>query len=64
MKKGDELLREVIRYHEGKGKYNFSELSDEQRANAAFDAWMDLYNEIKIYLASTSKKRYNLRAGK
>ena len=44
------LLQKIIDYNEGKGKYNFSNLSDYDRANAADDAWQDLRDEIKVFL--------------
>lgn len=50
--KAIELLREVIRYSEGEGKYNFSHLSDYERSNESFDAWQKLSDEIKNFLNS------------
>lgn len=46
----ERLMKKVIDYHEGKGEYNFSNLKQYQRNNAAFDAWHQLYREIKITL--------------
>ena len=47
-----ELLREVIAYNEGDGKYKFDHLPSEQRQNEAFDAWQELRERIKAFLRS------------
>ena len=49
-----ELLRRVIAYYEGRGKYNFSHLSNYDRDNAAFDAWQEIRQEIKEALRDYS----------
>jgi hypothetical protein len=46
------LLAEIIAYRQGKGKYNFSRLSDEKRSIAALGAWESLEMRIDQYLAS------------
>jgi hypothetical protein len=46
-----ELCAEVLAYYEGRGKYNFSQLSAYDRENAAFDAWQDIKQRLKEALA-------------
>jgi hypothetical protein len=48
------LLQKVIAYYEGRGKYNFSHLSNYDRDNAAFDAWQEIRQEIKEALRDYS----------
>ena len=48
------LCAEVIAYNEGQGKYNFTNLKSHERDNAAFDAWVNLRDEIKAALAATT----------
>lgn len=45
-----ELLAKVLRYRMGQLEYNFSHLNENDRANAAFDAWNELEIKIKNYL--------------
>lgn len=45
------LCAEVIAYNEGQSPYNFSDLNGEDRDNAAYDAWVELREEIKAALA-------------
>lgn len=50
------LLARVLAYYQGIGEYDFSSITDEQeKANAQYDAWHAIVNEIEYYL-STSKK--------
>lgn len=44
------LLFEVVNFHEGKAKYNYSGLNDNDRANQSFDDWQDIYRRIKSHL--------------
>jgi hypothetical protein len=46
-----QLCAEVLAYHEGQGKYNFSHLNPYDRENAAFDAWQEIKAELKRALA-------------
>jgi hypothetical protein len=48
------LCAEVLAYHEGRGKYNFSHLNSCDRENAAFDAWQEIYTKLKYVLAEPS----------
>lgn len=41
------LLQEILDYNEGKGKYNFSSLSNYDRENESFDSWMRIKEKIK-----------------
>lgn len=50
------LLKEVLDFHYGKGKYNFSRCPEDQQANDAFDAWLELRSEIENFLDSTTSK--------
>lgn len=67
-----ELLRRVIAYYEGRGKYNFSHLSNYDRDNAAFDAWQEIRQEIKEALRdynaqkrkTVDKKDFNSEPGR
>jgi hypothetical protein len=45
----DKLLKKVIAYNEGIGEYDFSNLSNYDRLNEAFDAWQEIKNEINHY---------------
>ena len=45
MTKADELLKEVVSYYEGTGKYE-----DIYSDNDVIDAWNELYQQIKAYL--------------
>jgi hypothetical protein len=45
----DKLLRMVIDYSDGNGKYNFSNLNKYDKANARFDAWQVIRSEIDYY---------------
>jgi hypothetical protein len=49
-----QLCAEVLAYHEGRGKYNFSHLNPYDRENAAFDAWQEIKAELKHALARPS----------
>lgn len=51
------LCAKVIAYNEGQGKYNFTNLKSHERDNAAFDAWVNLRDEIKSALADTANDR-------
>lgn len=51
----ESLLSLVLKYRRGIGKFNFSGLSDDQRANAAYDAWCEV--ETKIEQALTPKDK-------
>lgn len=51
------LLRKVIAYYEGQGKYNFSRLSNYDRDNAAFNAWQEIRQEIKEALRDYSAQK-------
>lgn len=51
-----DALRDVERYYRGKGEYNFSRLSDEERANASFDAWQDIMVGIDAALERADKE--------
>jgi len=42
-----DLIKEVIDYHEGNGKYNFSHLHWKVREDAMHDAWADIYDKLK-----------------
>ena len=44
--KARELLREVMRFRKGEGKYDFSKLEPYDEANALQDAWD--YIEVRI----------------
>ena len=44
------LITKIKNFHEGRGKYNFSSLSDSDRTNEEFDAWQDIYLEINEFL--------------
>lgn len=46
------LVRKVLQYRRGEGPFNFSGLSQQQRANASCDAW----DEIEAELAATLAK--------
>ena len=50
--RADELLAKVRDYHLGNPPYDFHRLPDSVRNNAAFDAWQEIFQEIKAYLAS------------
>lgn len=50
-----ELLNEVMKYREGRGKYNFSHVPEDQQANEAFDAWQEIENKIKKFLTNKNK---------
>jgi hypothetical protein len=41
------LLRDIMDYRSGNGKYNFSECEEWLRDNLAFDSWMKLETRIK-----------------
>lgn len=45
-----ELCAEVLAYHHGEGKYDFSSLKSYDRENASFDAWQDIRQRIKTAL--------------
>lgn len=45
--KAKELLKEVVEYYEGSGKYNFSHLQAPYREQESFDVWMNLLQDIK-----------------
>lgn len=49
-----DLLAEVLSYRRGKGKYNFSRLNENDRANAAYDAWCELENRIEQHLLANT----------
>ncbi len=51
------LCAKVIAYYEGQGEYNFMNLNSNDRDNAAFDAWVNLSDEIKSALAATANDR-------
>lgn len=51
------LCAKVIAYYEGQGEYNFTNLNSNDRGNAAFDAWVNLRDEIKSALADTANDR-------
>lgn len=44
------LIKEVIDFHEGNGKYDFSKLHPELAANEANDAWQSIYKELKSFI--------------
>lgn len=44
------LLEAVVSYYKGNGKYNFSGLQGQDRADAAYDAWTHLFYDIEDYL--------------
>jgi hypothetical protein len=46
-----ELCAEVLAFHHGEGRYNFSGLNPYDRDNAAFDAWQDIRQRLKSALA-------------
>jgi hypothetical protein len=54
-----ELLQNVIDCTTGKGKYNFSNLSNYERDNATFDAWQSLEYEIEGFLKHESNGNGN-----
>jgi rubrerythrin len=65
--KAEKLLEKVIRYNDGVGEYNFSDLSDYDRNNASFDAWKNIEEEIRNYLnahPSDPVEKEKLRAEK
>lgn len=45
------LLAKVLDYYEGREPFDFHRLPDEQRANEAFDAWLQIATEIRAELA-------------
>ncbi len=49
-----EALEDVLRFHDGRGEYNFSGLSSEERANASFDAWQGVLVGIKGAIAKAT----------
>lgn len=51
------LCAKVIAYNEGQGPYNFTQLNGEDRDNAAYNAWLELRQEIKTALAATANGR-------
>lgn len=51
------LCAKVIAYNEGQSPYNFSQLNSHERDNAAYDAWVELKDEIKSALAATANDR-------
>jgi hypothetical protein len=57
----EDYLREVLRYRHGEGRYNFSGLSDYDRANASDDAWNELEQSIRVFLLE--KKQPARRGG-
>jgi hypothetical protein len=48
------LCAEVLAYNNGDKPYNFSGLNQQDRENAAFDAWQDIRQRIKEALSDTS----------
>jgi hypothetical protein len=46
------LLREVLAYRHGEGKYNFSRLPDEERGIASLEAWESLETRIESHLSN------------
>lgn len=50
------LLREVIDYYHGLGKYDFSSTESSQRDNQAFDSWQVLKTEIESFLEYVEEK--------
>lgn len=47
----DVVLRDILDYCDGSGSYVFFDLPPEQRANAAFDAWQNIKDRIRLCLA-------------
>lgn len=49
------VLSKVKNFHEGNGKYNFSHMNDNDRGNASFDEWQNIYYEIKEFFKPAFK---------
>lgn len=45
------LLKDIANFNDGKGEYDFSSLSGNDRENAAFDAWMKIRERLDTILA-------------
>jgi hypothetical protein len=51
-----ELLKDVVNYYEGNEPYNLNHLvDDEERTNAALDAWEGIYGKIKAFLKESQR---------
>jgi hypothetical protein len=48
------LLQKVLDYYEGRKPYDFHRLPDDQRANEAFDAWLEIAEEIQNYIQESA----------
>lgn len=48
--KAIELLREVMRFRKGEGKYDFSHMEPYDEANAVADAWDNLKIRVRALL--------------
>lgn len=57
VKECEGLLRDIMNYHLGNGKYNFSNLPEDQRSNEAFDAWMELKAKIEKSLLTPEENK-------
>lgn len=52
-----EILNKILRYRRGEGEYDFSGIeNEEERANRAYDAWMEIEAEIESILFVLSKE--------
>lgn len=49
----EKALGSVRDYHEGRKPYDFHRLPDDERANAAFDAWQEVFWSVRATLKAT-----------